>query len=203
MNTLNTPVPYPVIDHGLRLISAEADRAILDDPYDENYVDWVPTARLEFGLLSGLAAWVQRYSEDVKVFIVLGDHVHSFDFHDKTYEKYLEEYSDRLSELEQLAIEDGTSSVNEESKRDFFNFLCGIGFRVRRADLLVLLDNGFLRATWIDDDWRMGLKFLGRGNVSFVLIDLNNIPEGKTGKTRVNELDIDYQRFKIKNLLSE
>ena len=76
-------------------------------------------------------------------------------------------YSQRIDELREYGLEDGTS-LNEASEDDFWTFIGSSGF-TRRAGL-VLMDNGNLRAVWkgADSD-HLGVQFLGRQMAEYVI----------------------------------
>ena len=111
-------------------------------------------------------------------------------------------YVDRFGELEEMAREEEICPVNSQAKSDFFEFLNSLGFSARQASL-ALLDDGSLGATWRNKKWRLGLKFVGNAHVEYVLLDRENPPEGKTGKCRLQEFDIDCGNLDIRKLLEE
>ena len=60
-------------------------------------------------------------------------------------------------------------SLNPESTIDLFRFIKTIGFTKHAS--LVLMDNGDIRAVWQDESGgHLALRFLGRGQVQFVII---------------------------------
>lgn len=111
-------------------------------------------------------------------------------------------YADRFGELEEMAREEGICPVNPEAKGNFFEFLDMLTFSARQASL-ALLDDGSLGATWRNERWRLGLKFVGDAHVEFVLLDRENPPEGTTGKCRLQGLHIEYGDLDIRKLLEE
>lgn len=111
-------------------------------------------------------------------------------------------YADRLSELAQAAVEEDICQPSNESKRDFFEFLSTRGFGVRRAGL-ALLDDGLLCATWRNGKWRLGLTFLGKGQVKYVLLDRTNPPMGENGTSSLKSFAIVREGLVLKELLAE
>ena len=76
-------------------------------------------------------------------------------------------YSTRISELRDLAADDGYS-LSSASEADFWRFIRSEP-RLRRGNL-VLIDNGNLRAVWKDGhENQMGLQFLGESMVQYVI----------------------------------
>ena len=76
-------------------------------------------------------------------------------------------YARRIEELRSLAEVDGVT-VNQNSVRDFWSFVRSTPSTAKAG--LVLMDNGNLRAVWRgQDESRVGMQFLGRGFVEFVI----------------------------------
>ena len=76
-------------------------------------------------------------------------------------------YTARIKALRTAAAQDGYE-LSSESERDFWKFVFA-GPQIRRG-LLVLMDNGNLRATWKDETGaRLGLQFLGGQMVQYVI----------------------------------
>ena len=111
-------------------------------------------------------------------------------------------YATRLKALQELARNEEIDPVNPESEKDFLNFLATRGFPVRRASL-ALLDDGTLGATWRNDQWRLGLRFCGGGQVEYVLLDRTDPPEGATGKSNLENFEVDCNRLDLRALLAE
>ena len=110
-------------------------------------------------------------------------------------------YSERLTCLEYLAQEEEILPPKEESKRDFLKFLASRAFPVRKASL-TLCDNGSLRATWKNEKWRLGMEFQGNENIRYVLLDLENIPKGTVGRSKLNPFSITFKEFDLKDFLT-
>ena len=111
-------------------------------------------------------------------------------------------YAARLNDLQDLSRDEGICPVISGSEKDFFDFLNTRGFPVRRASL-ALLDDGTLGATWRNEQWRLGLRFCGDGQIEYVLLDRTNPPEGATGASHLENFSVDYDQLNLRALLAE
>lgn len=76
-------------------------------------------------------------------------------------------YVSRIEYLNAVAEQDDSSPCSD-SLHDFWRFVFSAPF-IRKGDL-VLMDNGNLRAVWMDGKGtRLGLQFLGGGTVQYVI----------------------------------
>ena len=75
-------------------------------------------------------------------------------------------YWERIQELQQAALDEGIT-INPESHSDFLHFMRSLSHA--RAAALFLMDNGNFRVVWTGNDGsRLGLQFLGEGEVQWV-----------------------------------
>ena len=111
-------------------------------------------------------------------------------------------YAARLSELQDLAKDEGISPMMPKSEWEFLKFVNSRDFPVRRASL-ALLDGGALGATWRNEQWRLSLRFCGDGHVGYVLLDRRKPPEGATGRSDLNNFSVDCERLDLRALLQE
>ena len=84
-------------------------------------------------------------------------------------QKIYKDYSRRIETLHSDAEDDGFA-LNEESKKDFWQYIRSVPFAQKAG--LVLMDNGNLRAVWKgDDESRLGIQFLGNQWVEYVIFN--------------------------------
>ncbi len=105
------------------------------------------------------------------------------------------EYSARLEALRVHAWTDG-APFDAASEQDFLEFVSAQGPETKKASL-TLLDDGTLRATWRNDDWRVGLRFCGDRTIDFVLLDRTNPPTGKAGTVSLKLFDIEHDSWDL------
>ncbi len=84
-------------------------------------------------------------------------------------------YEKRIDTLLGYASEEGISA-RDESKKDFDLFV-DTTIPTDKA-MLIIMDNGNLRATWREDRSRLSLEFIGDRLVDYVVF----IPEGPSGQ---------------------
>ena len=91
------------------------------------------------------------------------------------HEENSKSYARRIDTLLGYASEEGIGS-RDESKKDF-DFFVDTTIPTDKA-MLIIMDNGNLRATWREDRSRLSLEFMGDRLVDYVVF----IPEGSSGQ---------------------